>query len=105
MKKLYIAVPYRNNHEQAFEIANSIAAKLMQKGFIVFSPISHSHLISLVMKSQNHDFWMKQDLPFLKFCDELLVICAEGWKESKGIKEEIEIAKALNKKIKYIKKF
>jgi hypothetical protein len=103
MKKLYIAIPYRNNPEYSFEIANFVSAELMKKGYIVFSPISHSHPIGLVMNKQfDHEFWMNQDLPFLKFCDELIVICIEGWKESKGVQEEIAMAKLLKKKIVYI---
>lgn len=103
MKKLYIAIPYRNNPEYSFEIVNFVSAELMKKGYIVFSPISHSHPIGLVMNKRfDHDFWMNQDLPFLKFCDELVVICIDGWKESKGVQEEIAMAKLLKKKIVYI---
>ena len=44
-KKIYLAIPYSGHIEKSFRLANEIAAELIQKGFIVFSPISMSHPI------------------------------------------------------------
>ena len=98
MKKIYLAIPYTFNPELAFEVANKVAAKLMDQGKIVFSPISHSHPISKYIKNpQTHDFWMSQDLPMLLTCDELylVVIGDNGYQlieNSRGCQEEIETA-------------
>lgn len=109
-KIIYLCIPYSWNPNKSFEIANKITAKLMQEGNIVFSPVSHSHSISLEMQDYlqtNHDFWMTQDIPMLKKCNELLVVIIgeEGNKlvsNSKGCQSEINAANALNMPIKYI---
>lgn len=77
------------------------AATLMSMGYNVFSPISHSHPISMCMGEEqktNPDFWLKQDFAILKHCDELcLVVIGEDGErlieESYGCQREIEFAK------------
>lgn len=104
MKKLYIAVPYTINPEQAFRIANQYSARMMLAGNVVFSPISHSHPIAIQNElPESHEFWMKQDLPFVEWCDGLHVLCITGWETSRGVQEEIGYAKKLNKFVQYIK--
>jgi hypothetical protein len=74
----------------------------MEKGYVVFSPIAHSHGISRFVKNHDHDFWMDQDLPFLNHADKMIVLTLPGWEESRGIKQEIEWAKAKNIPIEYM---
>ena len=50
----------------------------------------------------NHNdskFWVAQDMAFIPWCDELRVICIDGWRESVGIKREIKEAERLGKKV------
>jgi len=109
-KIIYLCIPYSWNPEKSFEIANKVTAKLMQEGNIVFSPVSHSHPISLEMQDYlqtNHDFWMSQDLPMLERCDELLVVIIgeEGpnlISNSKGCQAEINTANTFGMPINYI---
>ncbi len=90
---IYLASPYSNLSARVREaryIAVCIAAaKLIEKGIHVFSPIAHSHGISLHMQ-EKHDwtFWRKQDIPFLQQADGMLVLCLDGWEDSVGIKAE-----------------
>lgn len=100
---IYLAIPYSWNPEKSFEIANKISAKLMQEGYVVFSPISHSHPIAthLPIKLRiNQDFWMNQDLPILELCSKLLLVNI-GIKgihliqQSKGCQSEIEKAQEI----------
>lgn len=76
----------------------------MDQGHIVFSPISHSHPISIHANPDpfDHDFWLRQDLPFMSVCDEVYIYCIPGWENSKGIKREIEHAERLGKPVRYI---
>ena len=107
--KIYLACPY--SHEDIavrhyrFEKANLKAAVLMLKGNIVFSPISHSVPIGNHMPEgmETHfKFWMKQDLPFIDWCDELWVLTLDGaWQKSEGVNREIEYATELGKRIKF----
>lgn len=106
-KKIYLAIPYSDPDPKVrllrFELANKIAVKLLREGFNVWSPISHSHPISLYMDNSNDsDFWCENSLAFLVSCDELVVYCLQGWKESKGVAREIEFAKFHNISIRYL---
>jgi len=97
-KLIYLAIPYSHSDFEMrrlrFRLANEMAAKLLKEGLNVFSPISHSHPISLYMDNSNDsDFWCEHSLSFLSFCDELFVYCLLGWEESKGVAKEIEFAK------------
>lgn len=107
---IYLACPYTFNPELSFEICNFVGAKLMEQGYIVFSPISHSHPISKMMKTElanDHDFWLSQDLPFMDICDYLYVIDIKGMdgmnliKESRGCQKEIRNADRIGVEIVY----
>lgn len=105
--KLYLACPYSNPDPQVlidrFEMANKAAASLIAAGHIVFSPISHSHQISLHMgNSLDHTVWLAQDRAFLDWCDEIYVLMAPGWEQSKGVAWEIDYARKHGKAITYI---
>ena len=105
---VYLAGPYSHEDHSVEEIRfiklNRIAGKLMKRGYVVFSPISHSHPIAKYIDSNcnNHDFWLRQDMPFLKISDILYVCTIHGYKESKGIQREIDMAKELEIPIEYI---
>jgi hypothetical protein len=104
---IYLAVPYTDKsatvrHER-FEEVSMYAAYLMQKSIPVFSPISHSHPIEQhFFEAKSWDFWQIQDLPILKICNELHVLCLSGWSYSVGVRAEIEHARELNLPVKYI---
>ena len=107
MKKIYLACPYSHEDpavcDQRFRSANQMAAHLMSKGNIVFSPLSHSHPISLCLgNSLDHDFWLAQDRAFVEWCDAIYVYRMQGWEESRGVQREIKWAKDLGKEVKYI---
>lgn len=73
----YLAIPYGWNPKESFRIANEVAAKLMQEGKVIFSPVSHSHGIADYMEETlrlSQDFWMKQDLPILNLCGEIIFV-------------------------------
>ena len=102
--KIYLACPYTHIdpkvRQKRFEQVNEVAGQLMKKGYIVFSPISHSHPISLTLNnSVDADFWLDQDKHFIDWCDELHILCLDGWQQSKGVSAEIKLAKKLNKRI------
>lgn len=103
---IYLASPYtsdqQNIQHERYHYACRAAAKLMQQGYVVFSPIAHSHGIARFIKGHDNDFWMEQDLPFLDYADKVVVLTLPGWQESKGVKHEIAYAKALDIPIEYI---
>jgi hypothetical protein len=94
----YIACPYSHSdplvRQMRFTQVSRVAARLMLKGEVVFSPISHSHPIEQygMDEPQGYDFWMDQDLPILRKCSKLYVMMLPGWSQSKGVAKEIDTA-------------
>lgn len=103
--KIYLAAPFSHLDPKVrawrVEQADKKAAELMMQGYLVFSPLSHSYPISkhCDVDPCDHDFWLRQDLWLLVVCDELHVLCLDGWEDSTGINIEWKCAASLNKKI------
>lgn len=76
-----------------FVKACRIAAKLMMRGYVVFSPISHSFPIAHFMPDKymlDFNLWMTQDLPMVDWCTHMVIIpCGRAWKKSRGVQREI----------------
>jgi len=108
MKTIYLAAPYTHWNPIVrwlrVRAVNRKAAELIDAGFIVFSPISHSHPISRYTKAHccDPEFWVRQDLAFMPVCDELWIYRLKGWWNSKGIGREIDCAKELKKEVVYL---
>jgi nucleoside 2-deoxyribosyltransferase len=107
LKRVYLACPYSHVNAEVkqtrFEAVNKIAAEFMAKGYLIFSPISHTHPIALAGALPGHwEFWEAYDRTFIEWADELWVLKLEGWNMSKGVKAEIAIAKAAGKPVRYI---
>ncbi len=106
MKKIYLATPHTGTaveQQRRFEVVNKVAAKLMNDGLLVFSPISHTHPIALAGDlPKGWDFWKEYDLTFIEWCDELWVLEQDGWQESAGVTAERKLAAKLGKPIRYI---
>jgi len=110
MKLVYIASPYSGHNEdleqERFEKVRDFTADTMQDimkhGCVPFSPIVHCHEIAQVHAlPKGHEFWMTLDKTFIRHADELWVLMLDGWKESKGIKMEIEFAESIMIPVKY----
>lgn len=106
-ERIYLAIPYTIDPERAFVTVNEVAAILMHNDFIVYSPITQSHPISLANElPSGWDFWEKLDTAFIKWSDTLLLVDLKDKDDnslipsSTGCQAEIEIAKKHNKNIK-----
>lgn len=103
---VYLACPYSNTGmelDDVFICATRAAAYLMVvKGYVVFSPITHSHPIDLYAKQPNHSFWLTQDWQWLNFCDRLFILKLPRWEHSFGVGWEHGVATALVKPIDYL---
>lgn len=108
---IYLAIPYTWNAIESFNVANEIAGRLMKEGYIVFSPISHSHPISQHLGQDiqfDHNFWINQDLPILRKCSKVIFIVVGDYgmkriDESKGCQSEKAEAIKCNIPIEYIR--
>ena len=108
MKSIYLATPYyhddENIREFRYKVATLIATYLMSKGYRVFSPITHSHIINnyLPDRFKTWEFYKKQDFPQVAHADEIFVICLPGWRKSIGVTDELRLCDMLGKRVEYI---
>lgn len=102
MSYLYLASPYSHADKAVMDERHRLvckkAAELMLMGKAVFCPIAHCHLIADFMgeaKRTDGDFWMGQDIPLLRGAATLAVLTLPGWRDSKGVAWEMDLAKRL----------
>lgn len=105
---LYLSSPYSHPNasvrQNRFDAACRVAGRLMEEGYIVFSPIAHSHPIGQIMgKALDHEFWMRQCIALLRKSDEFAILTIDGWEMSKGIQQELEMAKLLHIPVREVK--
>ena len=103
MPIIYLAAPYSDPSPEVrsarVELASRAAAYLMEQGFVVFSPITHGHYVADHLPDAcrlDHEFWMKQCLPFLDRSHGLIVLPLPGWESSRGVQAERRRAEDLN---------
>jgi len=103
-KLYYLASPYSSKkpgvQEMRYNSVVDIAAKLFSQGIFTISPIILGHpMASKLAISGDFETWEALDRELLARCDTLLIIKLFGWEKSKGIAQEIKIAKELGKEI------
>lgn len=103
MSFIYLACPYSSPDPEVRlarrTFATKVAAFLMEEHQeVVFSPITHGHEIAEHLPAHlllDHEFWMKQSLPYIRVCRAVVVLGIPGWDESAGVRKELELAKVL----------
>ena len=111
---IYIASPYSHPDSDVrrdrFEEAARVCDYLLTLDYHVYSPICQWHPILEVVKNthfcsptqvQKYNKLLITDFVFLRRCDKLLVVTLDGWKESNGIKQEVELARSYKIPIRY----
>lgn len=93
----YLATPYSkwvHGLDDANIVAQLLTSRIMLERVPVFSPIAHTHGIANFLKDEaiahDHDFWMQADKPMFDAAHGLLIADLQGWRESKGVKMEID---------------
>lgn len=104
---IYLASPYSHPlpavRYQRFKLVCRIAGRLMQDGNVVFSPIAHTHPITeLCDLPKGWDYWQKYDLAMILGSYKVIVCMMDGWRESKGVTAEIEIAHRYGIPVEYL---
>ncbi len=95
-KIAYLACPFAHEDKNVMmkrkDIVTQVSAELHKRDMYVFSPLTHnSPLIDLGVE-QTWEKWSKFDLSMLMRCEALYVLKLEGWKKSRGVQAEIDIA-------------
>lgn len=106
-KLIYLATPYTASEPWLREVrerlVTAVAAKLTKKGIHVFSPITESFQYSrMETLPGGWEYWEEKDTLLVYKCDEVWVLKLRGWKQSKGVIDEIKIAKAAGIPVKYL---
>lgn len=104
---IYLALPYTHDNPDVrrfrFRRANEAAGALIEKGLLVFSPISHSHPIAQVADlPKEFTFWQAWNKEMLSRCTELSVLMLDGWEESRGVTWEIDMARDFGMAVKWL---
>lgn len=107
LKKVYLAIPYsKMDKELSYRIANEMSVYFINKGYNIFSPITHSHPLSKYGLRGDFAFWEKMDKQFIDWSNEIIVIVVpnNGWElieSSIGVQGEIEHASLTGKPVKF----
>lgn len=105
--KIYLAIPYTGFEKESFAIANKVTARLMSEGHVVFSPISHYHIIATTYNlPKDWNYWKQLDESFIEWCDEIRIVVMNNngidrISKSSGVQGEIKIGKKLRKILYY----
>ena len=107
---IYLACPYTDPdasvRQLRFDLATAVAADLIRAGHIVYSPITMTHPIDIVLAGKSNtlgsDYWVAFDEAFMEMCSEMVVIRLDGWQRSSGIRREIAYFTEHKKPIRYI---
>ncbi|MDZ4852138.1 MAG: DUF1937 family protein [Pirellulaceae bacterium] len=93
---IYLASPYSHTdplvREDRFNAACMATAALMQAGCSVYSPIVHSHPLVQYGLPIEWQYWQAHDCEHLQHCNQLLVLTLDGWRTSRGVQAEIDLA-------------
>ena len=93
----YLASPYSHPEEvvreRRFRMVTDAAAWLIEnKGWNVFSPITHSHpLADLGGLKGDWEVWKQIDTEYLGVSQRMVVLQLDGWNKSTGVLAEIKI--------------
>ncbi len=104
---IYLAAPYTSPdpavRRRRFQASCKAAATMLSKGLMVFNPLAHSVPIAACgLDDMDHDFWMHVDRPYLEWCDMVMVLTLDGWRDSRGVNAEISAARSMGKPVSFI---
>ena len=103
---IYLASPYTHVdgavRESRFDAACLATSTLMRAGLSVYSPIVHSHPLVRYGLPIEWEFWQAHDCEHLRRCDSVIVLTLDGWKASRGVQAEIELAIDFDLPIRYM---
>jgi nucleoside 2-deoxyribosyltransferase len=104
---LYLASPYSHPDKavqlERFHKVCKAAGYFIKRGYAVYSPIVHMHsIVETCAFPAGWAYWQAMDETFLRLCDELWVLCLDGWDVSEGVQAEIAYAEELGMHIRLV---
>ncbi len=103
----YLATPYSKypgGLDAAFNAACKVAAKLIGKGELIYSPIAHTHPIASKswLDPSDHDIWLRLDEPLMHGAKGIIVAKLPTWEISFGVAFEIDWFTKAGRPIRYL---
>jgi len=99
---IYLAVPYLDGGIvtpttlDRVKAVSAVAGSLIKEGFNVFSPISQGHAIAEVCDlPRDNEYWWTYNRNMINCSQMVMVLKMPGWKESKGVAQEMDYAKSV----------
>lgn len=107
MSFIYLASPYSHNdfntRYNRYTQAAEAVVEVSRTGVPIYSPIVHWHSIATEQGlPYDAHFWRGQNEPLITACDELWVLCLDGWRQSKGIELEKDFARGLGRTVRHL---
>ena len=104
MNYLFLCTPfslYPLGLERAYTLACKTRALLIEHDIDVFSPICHSFgpAMHSTLDPLSHEIWLKAEAPFRQHASGAIMLMAESWEQSYGMKFEKEEFEAAGKPI------
>jgi hypothetical protein len=107
---IYLAAPYTHPDPAVrlwrYEMVTAAAAALAAQGLVVFSPLTMTHPMDLLLADNGEtlgsDYWITFDTSFMGICSEMRVLQLDGWSESSGIQRELAFFKARNRPVTFM---
>lgn len=98
MSYIYLAAPYTDPDEGVMEsraeAIDKVYVHFLNKGNVVYSPISSNHHIAKRFElPRDWEFWKNFDSTFVEQASKVYVLMLPGWCKSKGVTEEVNIAR------------
>jgi hypothetical protein len=104
---IYIAAPY--SHEKPYivearvRVIAGLVGKIMEQGQLPICPLLGSHIVAEVCSLRtDFDFWQRLDREVIRHCEQLWVLCLEGWDRSISVRAEIEWAEKCGIPVRWI---
>lgn len=102
----YVGTPYSKYSggiHLAFRLACRYTAEFIRRGVPVFSPIAHSYCVATEggIDPLDRAIWLPADAPLMKAAGGLIVVMLDTWRESVGLRHEIDAFEAAGKPVVY----
>ena len=109
MSIIYLASPYTHEDNEVMLSRFEAAVDYVHQSltdfpfYTIYSPVVHYHpLAERHLLPRDYEFWNKRNTDVICVAKELWVLALDGWKDSVGIKAEVEYAESLGIPISYI---
>ncbi len=100
---IYVANPYTGTEQernQRHREVRDYTAHLIKQGYTAVSPIVHCHTLAAIHKlPTDYAFWQNYCNNLLVVCHRMHILTLNGWEESVGVQDELEVAMDMEKPI------